>query len=213
MRCSAIQVPGVYAMLLCQLSPGRPPRHRTLLDPEREPAILGRLEQRHEVLLEVAEVLIHAVPLVAADEPADGVHAEQHGGVEHAQHEVVLLRPDRVVVVEQVVEVADVRQLDARGRDGRLDAAGAVLVERLAQIQRVGDRIQHRLRRHVRLGRVQRRRQLDVAGAQLLRECQPLFDRLVRIRIADLAGRQLLERRRQDAHLHELRLERFDCHF
>ena len=34
----------------------------------------------------------------------------------------------------------------------------------------------------------------------------------IRIRIADLARRQLLERRGQDAHLHELRLERFDCH-
>ena len=55
---------------------------------------------------------------------------------------------------------------------------------------------------------MQRRRQLDVARAQLARELEPLLDRAIGIRVAHLARRQLLQRRREDAHLHELRLER-----
>ena len=60
-------------MLLCQLSPIGPAGHRALLDAEGEAALLRLLQQRDEVLLEVAEVLIHAVLLVAADEAADGI--------------------------------------------------------------------------------------------------------------------------------------------
>ena len=98
------------------------------------------------------------------------------------------------------------------GVERGLDPAGAVLVERLTQVERVRDRIELRLERHVAFARMQRRRQLDVARAQLLRELHPLFDRAVRIGIANLARRQLLERCRQHAHLHELRFERLDFH-
>ena len=87
-------------------------------------------------------------------------------------------------------------------------ARRAVLVERLAQVERVGDRVEHRLGRHVGLGRVQRRRELDVVGAELLRELEPVLDGAVRIGVADLARRQLLQRGGEHADLHELRLER-----
>src|SRR5207342_3632205 len=64
----------------------------------------------------------------------------------------------------------------------------------------------------VALGRVQRSRQLDVVGADLARELQPLLDRTVRILVANLARRQLLQRCGEDADLHELGLELLDWH-
>ena len=63
--------------------------------------------------------------LVAPDEPAHGVDAEQHRRVERAQHEVVLLLADRRIVVQQVVEVADVRDADAGLLERRFDALRA----------------------------------------------------------------------------------------
>ena len=48
-----------------------------------------------KLLLEVVEVLVHVELLVAADETAHRVDAEQHGGVHDAHHEVVLLLPAR----------------------------------------------------------------------------------------------------------------------
>ena len=116
------------------------------------------------------------------------------------------------VVMEQVVEVGEVRDADAGGRDGRLHARRARPVERLAQVQRVGHRIEHRLRRHVGLRRVQRRGQLDVVGAELARECQPVLDRAIRVGVAHLPRRQLLQRRGEHADLHELRSKRRDSH-
>ena len=117
------------------------------------------------------------------------------------------------VVMQQVVEVADVREADAGWRRStRLTRAARVLVERLAQVERVGDRIEHRLGRHVGLGRMQRRRQLDVVGAELARELQPVLDGAIGIGVADLARRQFLQRRGQHADLHELRIERLCRH-
>ena len=91
------------------------------------------------------------------------------------------------------------------------DAASAASTRRAralsngcAEIERVGDRIEHRLGRHVGFGRMQRRRELDVVGAQLARERDPFLDGAVGIGIADLARRQLLQRGRQDADFHEL---------
>jgi hypothetical protein len=55
---------------------------------------------------------------------------------------------------------------------------------------------------------VQRRRELDVAGADLERELQPVFDGAVGVGVAHVARRQLLERGGQHAHAHELRLKR-----
>ena len=91
-----------------------------------------------------------------------------------------------------------------------LDALRARRVERLAQVERVGHRIEHRFGRHVGLRRVQRGRQLDVAGAELAAERQPVLDGAVGIGVARLARRQLLERGGEHAHLHELRCERGD---
>ena len=54
---------------------------------------------------------------------------------------------------------------------------------------------------------MKRGRELDVVGAQILRERQPVLDRAVGIRVANFARRQLLQRRGQDAHFHELRFE------
>ena len=54
------------------------------------------------------------------------------------------------VVVQHVVEVADVGEADAASRASACcTRARARLVERLAQVERVGDRIEHRLGRHV----------------------------------------------------------------
>ena len=53
----------------------RPAGHRALLDAIRQATRLGFYEQRHEPFLEVGEVLIHAVPLVAPDKAADGADA------------------------------------------------------------------------------------------------------------------------------------------
>ena len=92
---------------------GRPPRHRALLDAIGESALLDRLQDRDEVILEVHEVLVHAVLLIAADEAADGVHAQEHRGVEDLHHEVALLLARRPVVMQQVVEVGEVREADA----------------------------------------------------------------------------------------------------
>ena len=94
---------------------------------------------------------------VPADEAADRVDAEQHRRVERPQHEVVLLLPDRRIVVQQVVEVADIRESDLVPLQHPLDPRRALLVERLAQVEGVGDRIEHRLRRDVGLVGMQRR--------------------------------------------------------
>ena len=191
---------------------GGPAGHRALLDAIGQPARLRLLQQRHEVLLEVLEVLVHAAFLVAADEAADGVDAERRRRVERAQHEVDLLLADRRIVVQQVVEVADVGQADAGRVDRLADPRRALLRERLAQVERVGDRVEHRLGRNVRLGRMERRRQLDVTRAQRLGVGEPLLDRLVGIGVADVARGQLLQGGRQHAHLHELRIERLHRH-
>ena len=78
----------------------------------------------------------------------------------------------------------------------------------LPQIERVGHRVEHRLGRHVGLRRVQRGRELDVVGAQRRgRRLDPLLDGAVRIGVAHLARRQLLEGGGEDADLHELGFE------
>ncbi len=69
-------------MLLCQLSPVVQPGIGHCSTRKVEAARLGLLEQRHEVLLEVEEVLVHAVLLVAAHEAAHGVHAERNRRIE-----------------------------------------------------------------------------------------------------------------------------------
>ena len=185
-----------------------PPRHRALLDPVLQPAVLGRPEQRHEALLELDQVLVHRLRLVAPDEAAHRRDAEQRGGVHHRDHEVVLLASDRRVFVQHVVEVGDVCDRDTRRRDRRLDALGALSVEGLAQVERVGDRVEHRLGGHVCERGMQRRRQLDAVDVQLGGELQPLLDREVGIWVAALARRELLQCGGQHSDRHVHRFER-----
>ena len=211
-RCSAIQVPGRVGDLVVPVVLRGPARHRALLDAVGELALLRVLQQRDELALEVDQVLVHRVLLVAPHEPAHRVHPEQHRRVHRALHEVVLLAADARVLVQHVVEVADVRDPDAEGLLRRLHALRAVLVEGLAQVERVRDRVEHRLRGDVGLRRVQRRRELDVVGAQLAGERDPLLDREVGVLVALLARRQLLQRGCQHADLHELRVECGDGH-
>src|SRR5262245_52767775 len=54
-----------------------PAGHRALLDAECETPFLRRLQQRNEMLLEVDQVLIHAVPLVPSDKSTNRIYAQQ----------------------------------------------------------------------------------------------------------------------------------------
>ena len=90
---------------------------------------------------------------------------------------------------------------DLRRRECGLHPARPRLVERRAEIERVGHRIEHRFRRDVGLRRMQRRRELDVVGAQFARKRHPIFNRPIGIGIADVTRRQLLQRGRQDRRL------------
>src|SRR5262249_34857940 len=53
---------------------------------------------------------------------------------------------------------------------------------------------------------------LDVIGPEFAREGRPFFDGQIRVGVALLARRQLLQRGGQNADLHEFRLESFDGH-
>ena len=182
----------------------RPARHRALLHPVGEAARLGLAHERNELLLEHLEVGVHLKIGVASDEAADRVGLQQHGGIEHPQHELVLGAPRPVVGDQQVVEVGEVGKPDADGLHGGPDTGRAGLIEGRPQIQRVGHRIEHGFGGHIGAGRVQRRRKLDVGGADLPRELKPFLDGQVRVRIPRFARRQLLERSGQDADLHGL---------
>ena len=94
--------------------------------------------------------------------------------------------------------------------DGREHTLRTHVVEGLAQIERVGDRIQHRFGRDVGERRVQRRGELDAVGVEGDREIEPLLDGQIGIRVTSLAGRELLERGGEHTDRHELRLELFD---
>ena len=112
--------------------------------------------------------------------------------------------------MQHVVEVADVGDRDAGGVDGREHTLRPDIVERLAQVERVGDRVEHRLGGHVGERRVQGRGQLDAVGIEGDREVEPLLDGQIGIRVAALARRELLERSGEHADRHELRIELFD---
>ena len=112
------------------------------------------------------------------------------------------------VVVQQVVEVGEVR--DARRRSTPPPPARAPRALRSNGCRRssvlaTGSSIASGGTSDSR--RVQRRRQLDVVGAELARELQPVLDRAIGIGVAHLARRQLLQRGGQDADFHELRLQ------
>ena len=111
-------------MLLWKLSPGVQPGIGHCSTRYCRPAVLGLLQERHEALLELDQVLVHRLRLVAADEAGDRRDAEQRRGVHDPHHEVVLLAPDRRVLVQHVVEVADVGDRHAGGVDGGEHALG-----------------------------------------------------------------------------------------
>ena len=120
---------------------------------------------------------------------------------------VVLLAPDGGVVVEHVVEVAEVGEPDLVLLEGGRDAAGAVLVEGRAQVEGVGHGVEHGLRGHVRFAGMERGRELHGVGPDLAGERGPVLDRAVGVRVAHRARRQLLQGGGQHADFHEARPE------
>ena len=132
------------------------------------------------------------------------------GGVHDGEHEVVLLAPNRRVLVQHVVEVADVGDRDTGCVDGREHTLGPDIVEGLAQIERVRDGVEHRFGRHVGERRVQCGGQLDAIGVEGHREVEPFLDGQIGIRVASLARRELLQRGGEHADRHELRFELLD---
>ena len=140
---------------------------------------------------------------VAPDEPADRIDAKEHGGIEDTFHERVLFRAQRRIGVQHVVEVADLRHGQPVASSACIDAPRPLAVEWLPQVERVGHRIQHRGGRHVSVGGMERRRQLNRVGAELVGERNPVLDRAIGIEVAHVPRGQFLERRREDADLHE----------
>jgi hypothetical protein len=60
------------------------------------------------MLFEVEHILVHAVFLIPADEPTDGVCAEHGRSFEDSHHEIVLLLSYFRIVMQHVVEVRKV---------------------------------------------------------------------------------------------------------
>ena len=184
-----------------------PARHRALLDAVLEPPLPGRLQQGHEAPLVVREVLVHVEGHVASHEPADGLDAQGDGGVHDLHHPVVLHAPEPLVAHEHVVEVADVGEAHARGRERGLDAPHARGVERLQDVEVVGDGVEHGLGGDVRQLLGQRRRELDAVHAEVVGEADPVLDGQVGVLLALLTRGELLESGGEDAHPHVFGLE------
>ena len=189
-----------------------PARHRTLFHAKHQAARLRLLEERHVRRFEVGEVLVHAEALVPPDEHADSGNLQQYGSIEHASQELVLCTAQCRIVVQQVVEVAKVRQADAGATHRRLYAPRAGPVERLPQIQRVRQGIEHGFCWHVRQRRMDSGRQLNRVHPQAARVDEPVFNRAVGILVAHGARSQFLEGSSQDTDRHEHRVERANVH-
>src|SRR5262249_51642236 len=95
------------------------------------------------------------------------------------------------------------RDADARRLQGGRDSPGARLIEWPAKIESVGNRVEHRFRRNVRLGRMESGRELDAIDVELARKIKPVFDSAVGILVSDLAWSELLECSGQHSDLHE----------
>ena len=67
----------------------------------------------------------------------------------YLEHEIVLETPRLVIGHHHVVEIAEIGQANAGRCHRRLDPVGALLVEGRPQIQRIGHRVEHRLRWYV----------------------------------------------------------------
>ena len=107
---------------------------------------------------------------------------------------------------------SEIGKPDTAVTHGGEDTGRAPARERLAQIERVGDWIEHGSGGHVALGRMERRRKLDVGTAYLPGEREPLFNRQVRVGIAQCPRSQLLQCRGKQAELHRPRSELLDLH-
>src|SRR5262249_3525887 len=112
-----------------------PTRHRALLNAIHQTAVTRLAQQGNEALSEIQQVLVHAESLVPSTEPADRVYAQQRGSIEDPQHEFMFLFPDRRIMMEHVVEIAEVRYADLLNVERIQDPPGSGFVERLAQVE------------------------------------------------------------------------------
>src|SRR5262249_8708724 len=190
--------------------PCSPTWHRALLDAIHQTSVSRLAEQGNKVLGEIQQVLVHAQSLVPPNEPADGVYAQQRGSIEDPQHEFMFLLPDRRIMMEHVVEIAEVRYSDLLTVERILDPPGSGFVEGLTQVECIGDRIKHRFGWNIRFGRVQRGRELNVIYAELAGELYPVLDCPVGVGITDFPRSQLLQCCSQHSNAHEFRLELLD---
>jgi len=138
--------------------------------------------------------------------------AEQNGGIEYPQHEIVLTRPRRSIRHQHIVEIPEIRKTHSSGVHGGQYPVRTLPVERLPQVERVRDGIQQRLRRQIRVARMQCGRQLNVGTIEAARELEPFLDGQVRIGVALVARCQFLQGRGQYAQLHRLGLKTLGCH-
>src|SRR6266404_5839119 len=144
---SQIVVPGIAR---------RPPRHGALLDAINQATRFRLAQQRHELTLEQREIGVHSEIRIASHKAANGWAIEQYGGIEHAQHEIMLTRSYLWVCREHVVKISQVRQTYSGGLHGRSNSRGAGAVERRAQVQRVRYRVQQGLGWDIALARMNR---------------------------------------------------------
>ena len=171
---------------------GGPAWHRTLFDTKHQTARLCLREQRHERSFELDQVLLERQLGVAAHEPADSAYAERVRRVEDAPQKFVLLPSDGRIVMEEIVKVGEIGERQPVSVERSLHPAGAPGIEWPPQVERVGHRVEHCFRRHIRFARVKGGGQLQLVGAQLRRERDPFLDRPVGIGVTGLARRQLL---------------------
>ncbi len=87
----------------------RPARHRARLHAINQAAFLRVLEDWYETGLEIEQVFVHAATLIPPDESADRTDTEQDRGIEHPTHELLLLLSQRRILVQQIVEIREVR--------------------------------------------------------------------------------------------------------
>ena len=116
------------------------------------------------------------------------------------QHEVMLLLADGRVVVEHVVEVARgprCRPSTPSSRQRRALARALSKGLRRSSVLATGSSIASGGTSDS--ARVQRRRKLDVVGADLAGENEPIFDGLVGVLVAHVARRELLKGGGQDS--------------
>ena len=95
--------------------------------------------------------------------------------------------------MQHVVEVGDVGDVHAGRPHCGVHTGGPVLVERLAQVEGVGDRVEHRFGGDVRQVRMDRRRQFDAVRSDGTGEVEPFLDGEIGVGIPAIAWRQLLE--------------------